>query len=339
MAQEVDLDDPSTWPDDTAELAELADDMPDDRAGIEKPAVEDTEKDASKEEPNKDDPASDNDDTPAASSDKDEKDEDPDGVMAKDGKNVLPFGVLQKEREKSHAQAERIAELEAAVAEPKADKKPEGDDDGKPIVDAASPDDDELQKEIDSLNADIEHNLEEYGDERLVSGTRSQVRSLEREQRRLKEQVINEQKRQLDAQQQEVADIREAMDSSPKLSGWEADEDQTFHNRATALHAYLLKTDPEYAAKSWADRFKELPGRVEKLHGVTKTPEKVVDIDEAKKAAGKKAPTSISDIQGGDAPAGTDIEELEAMSPSSITQKMMDFKSEDDMEAYVRGLS
>lgn len=348
MAKEVDLDDPSTWPDDTAELADMADDMPDDRAGIEKPAEEPETKDSSAEkEPEKEpEKASDKqaDDTTSAGSDKSAEDEDPEGVAAKDGKNVLPFSVLQKEREKSHAQAGRIAELEAEAAKLEAgdggEKKPEINDEGKPEVKAAPPDDD-LQKEIESLEADIKSNMEEYGDEKLVSGIKSQIRSLKREQKRIQNQAERDEQRKVDKQVSENALIQDALDNSPILSGWAAADDKTFHEHSTTVHQYLMNTDSDYASKSWAERFKILPKRVEALHG--KGPKaadnKVVDIDKAKQDAGKTVPKSISDIQGGEAPAGTDMEELEGMSPSSITEKMMNFKSEDDMEAYVRGLS
>lgn len=345
MAKEaVDIDDPSTWPDDTAELAELADDMPDDRAGVEKPATEEDKPSATKEpETPEAEKASDEPDTTAAAGDKADQEETPDGVLAKDGKNVLPFNVLQKEREKSHAQAERIAELEAEAAKLETgdgeEKKPESDDTTN--VDAAPLDD--VDKEVARLNKLAESVLEEYGDENLAEQFRTQAKMVER-QATLDSRLNNWEKSQKqNAQKTEQEEIQGALDSSPKLSGWAASEDQTFHERATALHAYLMSTDPAYKAKSWDERFKELPDRVESLHGdgpgkVDKT-EKVVDIEKAKQDAGKKAPTSISDIQGGEAPIGSDMEELEGMSPSSITQKMMDFKSEDDMEAYVRGLS
>lgn len=352
---EFNLDDESTWPDNVSELADIAGKI-DPGAGhvVEGgegfiPEIEAEAAIDSKKEP----------ETPAEEPPAPASDKAADGILAKDGKNVLPMSVLQNEREKSadlqrqldeekEQSAARLAELEAKANIP-ADDTPDdaentADDNADDKGTAKAPVDD-TDAEIDRLNKLAAEVFEEYDDDKLAESYRAQARLLKRQQ--VIEQRLNDQDASRKKQEQDTAtnEIQDALDSSPLLTEWANNEDKTNHDRATQLNTYLIRTDKEYAAMNWQERFKVLPSKVSKLYDIEDTGNLArkpapVDVDAAKDAASKAStPTSMSDITGGNAPAGTEAEALETMSPNSVMRKMEGLADDDALEAYLRDLS
>lgn len=324
----MDLNDPSTWPDDNAALLELANtgvvETPDEaeEAPVETPVAAPeapVEKDAPKEEG---------------------------PILAEDGKNTIPYRVLRETRSQLQETQAQLQALQAQLDAAKAAPAP------APAAPTPAPVSNELP---DDVKARIEKVRENWGDD-IAAQTEQQYWL---EQRLLTQQQTIEQltqsvqkqteyisTREQAAKQSEVAQIEDAIAASPKLDLWAKAEDQTWFDRATATHEMLLKTDKSYAAKSWFDRMKALPDRVEALYGASlervDTPN-LAGVAAAKVQAAKgKAvgPTSLSEISGGSIPEASEIARLEDLKGNQLTSYMTKLAQDPlKFEAYLRSIA
>lgn len=240
----------------------------------------------------------------------------PEGVATKDGKHIIPFEVLEKERSRA-ADLERIALEQAAQIEAlkaQATGKPDG---GKPEgQDVTVLSEDEL--------AELEKELPAIG--KLFRAQQAQMKILADTVTNLNAERQNREEEGRRTVQQTV---QEAIDANPKLAYLQA-QDPNVWERAVRFDA-TLRGDPDWAAKSFGDRFDKVVQLYEATYGEVKLPgqaaatklqpsqEELAKQADAKLAAVKpRGPASMSDIPGGSIPPTDEIARLESMSTAEL---------------------
>lgn len=266
-------------------------------------------------------------------------------LMAKDGKNTLPYSRLEESnaaRDAAKAEAEqeraKAAELEKQLATQAAELKAlkDGADKGTTTAADAAQSADDLEKEIERLEAEAETVREEspwqadqlQGQLKLTRRLLAQTRTLETqltEQRAKTEQEKAEQVKQVKAQQeqQESQLITAAMKDVPSIKHWETTK-PAFYTEAVRIHRELL-ADPVWDAKTYTERFKEVEKRMVAEYG-----ESILPTDSGKKPAAAVKPeekkplpkdegtgvASLTDLPGGAPTAGN---ALEAVADADVT--------------------
>lgn len=226
----------------------------------------------------------------------------PQGVATKDGKHIIPFEVLDRER-KRVAELERIAREQAEQIETLAasatGKEPEKTGDDATVLSEA-----EL--------AELEVDYPAFG--KLLRAQQAQIKALGETV-----QNLNAEREQREEQGQRTVQqtIQEAIDDNPKLAYLQVQSPETWE-RAVRFDS-TLRADPEWAEKSFADRFAKVVELYEATYGQialatakepepTKTPEELAKEAEAKlKAKAAPVPASLSAIPGGSTPAADDV--------------------------------
>lgn len=325
----MDLNDPSTWPDDNAALLELADtgvvETPDEveEAPVETPAEPVAEAPVEKEAPKEEGP-----------------------ILAEDGKNTIPYHVLKSTRSQLQETQAQLAALQAQLEAAKATPAP------APAAPAPIPVSNELP---DDVKARIEKVRENWGDDiavqteqqyRLEQRLLAQQQTIEQLTQSVQKQTEYISTREQAAKQSEATQIEDAIAASPKLDLWAKAEDQTWFDRATATHEMLLKTDRGYAALSWFARMSKLPERVEALYGASlqkvEAPNHAgVAAAKVQAAKGKVAgPTSLSELTGGSIPESGELVKLEDLKGNALTSYMNKLAQDPaKLDALLRSIS
>lgn len=254
----------------------------------------------------------------------------PEGVLAKDGKHVIPYSQLESARQRAATAEELAREQAARIAALEAKSKP---------VEGAQTDM-LTEEELAVLEADSPTLA------KTLRGQQAMIRRLSETVQGLAEQREAE----VEKTEAEIAtEIQSAIDANPTLAGWQTAEDQSMWDRA-AKFDQVLRADPLYANKPFADRFAKVVEMTnaavgaeespkEETPAVVPKPEDVKAQAEAKlKAAAKAAkPTSLSQIPGGAPPAVDEKEKLEQMSPTAMGQLFLSMTPE-QREAYLSNL-
>lgn len=297
----IDVNDPTTWPEDIASLAKLADTRFDEPEQYEMLPAE-VVVDAPPVEAPVEDPveASVAESTPV---------ETPSAVPDNGGALLQrAFDVMQAERDRAAALEAKLAALQAP---PPAPKEPE------PEFSA------EVLAKAERMKADWNQDVSDLYLESVRAAQRA-----ERAERVAQDLLAQAEARRQQDQSAEDARIQAAITASPLLAAWQADPQGTYFKRAVALHQQMMENDPAYVAQSWAERFAALPAKVEAVYGASPHAAKVAPpapAPVAPKAPAKPAepvPLSLSDLPAGNAPAADKATELARMSGPQVQQHL-----------------
>ena len=291
----------------------------------------------------------------------DKKGADPGGVLARDGKHIIPFEVLSNERRSRIALEEQTAALTAevealkkAAAEAKA-LATEGtalategtalatEGTAKP----AAAVDQELPAEI---KAKADQLREDYGDEFADSWLDNWRTKAELAAVTAWKKTVESERATAESATRKTAEsaMQEAIDAVPLLTQWQVDQDHPeWYQAANEVYQMLTRTSAAYRAMPLAERMALLPERVEALYGQSPHSARKTDEADATKAAANaigaaalRRPTSMSDIPGGERPAASEAERLEAMTGPQLqaTIEGIAAKGADKLEAFLRGV-
>ncbi len=322
----IDVNDPTTWPEDLAELAKLADqpDLGVAEAAPEVAAKAETPPESPSEPSEKVDPARDDKGRFAKAETPEEALPSDPMLLTPDGKSVLPFDVLVAERA-------RVAALEAQLAALQGQPAPAS---AAPVVTPAAEPVPEFSAEqlakAEQLTNDWGPAIADLYLDNLRAGQQV-AKALSRAEKA--EQVADALRKQAEAQQareqqSEDAQVQAAIDNNPLMLAWQADKDSPFFKRAVALHQQLMENDPDYAKSSWGDRFAALPGKVEAVYGASPHSAKLAAAKPvpAKSAQAKvpepEVPLSLSDLPAGGAPVADPSTEIARMTGPQLQRKL-----------------
>jgi len=228
------------------------------------------------------------------------------GVLSPDGKHVIPYGALKAARQEASEARRAAEELQAQLEALKAQMGTKPGDEIDVDIDATQDATDDLSAKVKQLGDDFP----EFGE--FASKLLKQVETLTSEVTTLKAERQQQQQQQADT----VRDrILEAIDSNPSLSLWRAEQPEMY-DKAIAFDK-VLRQEPEWAGKPYAERFAKVAELVQTTYPQAKRPnapapkpENKQDldtrIDKALKDAGEYAPQSLSHIPGGEAPSAND---------------------------------
>ena len=264
-------------------------------------------------------------------------------VATKDGTGTIPYEVLQGARQRGEAekiradeaeQRERDANTRAAAAEKTAQvleaRAAELDaaaKAGKPAS-GKSTDTDEIREQINAMREDLPAMAG------ILEKLLARVDSSEAKAARLEaKDKVND-----DAEAEVVRDeVQVQIDSNPSLALWQEKHPKVF-DRACAIDD-RLKEDPVWGSKPITDRFAKVVRDVlEEMPDAPKpeaqAPGKkdVADpaagkdvqakIEAALARASKKAPVTLSDMRGGEAPGPDELADIEAISVDELAVAM-----------------
>jgi hypothetical protein len=343
----INPDDPTTWPEDADALAELAKGFPDDAEtapeAAETPAVAEPVAEPVAETPEAPAEAQE----PAA-----EVPEAP--ILTADGKHYIPHSVLKEARERAvQAEAQIKAQQEqfqTLMAQLQAQPQPQAP---APVQEAAPSLWDTPIALTETEQARVEQVRKDWGDDQAETLQQSYL-ALKRTE--VQDQILRAQHQQMTQYQQQMAElqaalsqqsqqsqqaeseqIQAAIDQSPLLTAWQADNQSPYFDYSVKLHEYLMTTDPVYAKLGWSERMAMLPAKVEALHGASPhaqhvgavTPTAPVAKGPARKAT-PDIPLSHSDIvAGGTPPSANEVERIDKMSPVQLQQHLASMPLED----------
>ena len=324
----IDVNDPTTWPEDLAELAKLAD-HPDLGAVEPQPEVR-AEAEVLPENPpeatEKVDPARDDKGRFTKAELPEEASPSDPLLLTPDGKSVLSFDVLMAERA-------RVAALEAQLAALQGQPAPAPASAASVVTPAAEPEPEfstEQLAKAEQLTRDWGQAIADLYLDNLRAGQQV-AKALSRAEKA--EQVAEVLRKQAEAQQareqqSEDARVQAAIDNNPLMLAWQADKDSPFFKRAVALHQQLMENDLEYAKLSWGDRFAALPGKVEAVYGASPHSAKLaaakpVPVKPAPaKVPEPEVPLSLSDLPAGGAPVADPSTEIARMTGPQLQRKL-----------------
>lgn len=231
-------------------------------------------------------------------------DEQVDGVATRDGKRVIPYAVLKTARDELRAREQALQEKEAELARLKEQLAAKAADTGNAAVDKAMANPAKLSEaQIEKIRVDFP----EVAD--ALEAMREQLATVQAAKaEQPKPAAVTEPAK---AAQPNVEDEDEAFDqgliANPMLASWMAKPSEKPWQRAVAIDK-MLSQDPEYAGKTYADRFAVVERMVAAELGIAapKTepkPEPVLNVAQA--PVKQAARPSLSDL-GGTAPRSED---------------------------------
>lgn len=265
------------------------------------------------------------------------------GVLTKDGRNVIPFSVLKSERERA-SRAEQLAkDAETKIAELTA-QLAAGNQGAKPgesarTTEAATEVDAMTPEELEAFKEDFPTQYKVYmAQQATIKALTDKLQPVEEDRRQ----------QQADRQRTQEEQVRDAIDATPKLAHIQATDPDRF--AAAQQFDAVLRTQAKWAGKPLAERFARVIELVESEHGAIEIPgakpataQKTAEqlkqeaLAAAKTAAKATVPTSLSDFPAGEAPAASEKEALENMTPLQIADKMARM-SPDQLEAYLNSI-
>jgi len=252
-----------------------------------------------------------------------------DGVATKDGKNIIPFAVLDatrqnlsKAEERANAADSARNEAETKLAELNAR-----------IAALESGNDTDNQQEVISNEelAELEAEMPELG--KKLREQQTQINALNAK--------LSTQSETTQAAQAEnmLNSVQSAIDATPKLAFLQTQGAEAYE--AAKRIDRTLRSDPEFADLSLADRFTKVIERYEEAYGSIKLSTSAqVDLKKATEkalataSAKKPAPASMSDIPGG---TPTEVDEVAAIEGKSGVEleQMFSKMSQKQIEAYL----
>lgn len=265
-----------------------------------------------------------------------EPDKDPtSGVSTKDGKGVIPYSVLKGARERANQVEQQNDMLRKQLGEmtQRLDTPATAAETAKTTdeVDAQIA---SMREQADQLKTDFPELAGLFdGQLKMLVGLRHQLSEM------AENHATERQEREATAQAEIAETMQEAIDGNPTISAW---KEKAGPEWAAAIEMdNLLRTKPEYADKSFADRFTKVVNMVramnpefeavETLASDTKPATVPASVESKPQAAAsvKRPPVhSLSDIPGGVLPAAGMREQIEEMSASALGNKFMNMTPE-----------
>lgn len=347
MAKNINLEDPTTWPDDPESLAKLADGVSDEAEEPEtsEEPVKAKDDDATETDKSEDSEQGKMETTTDQGETEEEPEESTEGESEeKSGRDDDLKGIIKTLGEQNKSIADANAELLKEIRESKGAKK---DD---------QPPEDDL---TDDERARIESAKKSWGDDiaELVEGN---IR-LSKTNKTLVDQVrtlTEDAAARAEAESKRAeTEIQNAISANPLMNAWQADtKDGKWFDRAVKLHHMLMESDPGYASQSWNDRFNSLTEKVHAVYGESphkakfakreKPPKQSAEQLQAaakEKVAGAKqsVPGSLSDMTGAESEEKTVIQKLTDMSDAELQDYFTNLatKNPSKFEETLRALS
>jgi hypothetical protein len=316
-------------PDDPAVLAQLAE-------GMNTPVVSDDPK-TEEEDVKKEEPAPSGDEVKKEEPKEDNEEK---AITTRDGKGTIPYEVLKTEREKRQAAESAVAELTSKVEEIQAQLAKgttKGDAKAEQLGEEALAT--MSSEELDALRSDFPV----FG--KVIDSLMGTINSLSSEVTSLKQ---SEQTREADTRRSVASTVQELIDNEPVLAFLQTTDPALF-DKAIAIDN-TLKGDKRYP--TMADRFSKVAELMETTFGPfegvasKKAPttsqekpsvskEQVRDTVIKKVAETKAQPKSLSDIPAGEMPESDELSNLENLSASEISDRMMKMSS-DQRTAFLK---
>lgn len=292
----------------------------------------------------------------------------PEGILARDGKHVIPYSVLDGERRQRQELEEENERLARELEETRRAQAPaagESGDDTRVTREQAEQDQARAEERVRvfrerarALRNEQDEELKEYNEQR-ADELDALAEQMERNARL--EQQLHEQRGYIESFEERARDeqrrlIRDAIDASPIVALWAADEDTTWMDRAESTYKHLMDASPEFRGLSVHERFQALPEKVEALYGVSPHRDKVAsaatgpgedkpepkpeDVDKAvdkatEAARGKGGPTTLSDLPAGEGDK-SETGRLEEMSGAALTRHFSNMTPEQREKALNR---
>jgi len=177
------------------------------------------------------------------------------GVLTKDGKHLMPYSVVQNLRQTAQTQAERIAELQAALEKANAEKQAQAD--GTSTADSQAKADAALLQFTEDELADLE----------AIPAAAKLVKGVQALQAKLNEvQTIAPAAAPAAPAAAPNRDaIQTTIDSMPLLATWQAKGGELWTQAVQMDND--LQSDPQWAGKPMAERFEEVQRRIATDYG------------------------------------------------------------------------
>jgi len=178
------------------------------------------------------------------------------GALTKDGKHVIPYSVVQDLRNTTAQQAQRIAELQAAMERMQNEAKAQSEGTSTAAIQA--------QAEA----AALEFTADELADLEAIPAAAKLVKGFQALQAKLNEiePAVKPAAQPATPAPNNAEAVQAAIDTLPMLAKWQAKGGQLWQE-AVALDAQL-QSDPQWAGKPMAERFAEVQRRVADEYGV-----------------------------------------------------------------------
>jgi len=274
--------------------------------------------------------------TPAV---EEEPDEHASAVSTKDGKGTIPYSVLKGARERAstlHAENEvlrkQIEEItqRASQATTPAEKTQSLD-----VMDERIQ---VMRTQAEAMRADFPELASMFETQaELLAENRKEIETLRGYA------LAEETKRQANEARTVEEQVQDAIDGNPDISRWSAEGGPLWQAAVDA--DAMLRQNPEWAGKTYEERFEKVVAVVKALHPeaqVTSVPasdHKQSQVSTSKTPARAKAPAyTLSDIPGGMATTGGVMEQVETMSAAQINRMFMNMTPEQTAE-YLSNLS
>lgn len=259
-------------------------------------------------------------------------------VSTKDGKGTIPYSVLKGARERAstlHAENEvlrkQIEEItqRATQADTPTEKTQTIDVMDERILamreQAAA-----MKSDFPELASIFETQAELLAESRKEIASLRGVVQAEEDKRKATEARTTEEQ------------VQDAIDGNPDISRWSAEGGPMW--QAAVAADTMLRQNPEWAGKTYEERFEKVVAVVKALHPEAQvTPVPASDPKQQQAATSKpakaKAPAyTLSDIPGGMPTTGGAMEQVETMSPTQISRMFMNMTPEQTAE-YLSSLS
>lgn len=265
-------------------------------------------------------------------------------VANKSGTGTIPYSVLRGARERATQLEAELNDMREQVTQLKAQAS-------SPAASAAetAANVDEADAQIEAMREKAEQLRDEFpemadlltGQISVLKATRQQLLEMQRREQAEQEAAEAAEKTKVNET------IQEAIDGNEVLATWQSKNGPEW---AAAVDAdIMLRSKPDWAAKTFSERFTKVVELVQVLHPEFKVEVPAVNTDPAptdtsatlkaqEPASNPKPPVnSLSDIPGGIAPSTGKREQIEEMSASALGNRFMNM-THDQMMAELAAL-
>lgn len=256
-------------------------------------------------------------------------------VSTKDGKGTIPYSVLKGARERASQFEQENALLRRQIDE-LSNKL------NVPMQEAATVESatvEESDAKIDGLQAKIDALKDDFPElAELFSVQLANEQALRKQLADLQGRYENEQRERADAAARKTADeVQDAIDSNPTLALWQQKAGPEWD--AAIRQDNMLRDDPEWAGKSFAERFAKVVEIVKVMRPDAEVVDAATSTEKKPQATPAKRPpvNSLSDIPGGIPPAAGTREQIEELSVAALGNKLMTM-SNDQIQDYLSSL-
>jgi len=207
-----------------------------------------------------------------------------------------------------------------------------------------------VEAQINGIDEHLKKVSEEFGEEQgeILAPLAAAMKQLTKQNQELSDKVAKADnlvsKQETDEQTKTDEAVTDAIDKSPVMAEWMSRTDQTFAERALDKHKSLLEHNEKYAAMTLDQRMKALPDHVQMEFGDDPNLQYKEGVKPEKKAVEKEEETevilpSLSDIPGGNSPAGSEIGKLEGASDMQLLSHMENLANNGNLESFLNNIS